>query len=339
MRNFCNGAVVLTDGDLIFYYSGFYVDDGYLVICNGKNHLLTDGRYIESAKKQAKAECYLQSETSLFDLLKTLNVKKIGLIYDYTSAKVYENLLKSGFELYDYTSEHNELAMVKSTEQLTLIKKSCEICEQAFLNVLPFIKEGITELELSAELERNFKRLGAGVGFKTIVAFGAGSSVPHYETSDKKLEPNTPILMDFGCVYKGFLSDMTRTLFFGEPTDKFLKVYELVKTAHLTAVDKITAGITCKQADEIARGVLRDGGYDKFFTHSLGHGIGVKIHEYPSLSPKCQEVLKDGAVFSVEPGVYLEGEFGIRIEDTVTLANGKCLSLMKTDKNLLVIKG
>jgi Xaa-Pro aminopeptidase len=132
---------------------------------------------------------------------------------------------------------------------------------------------------------------------------------------------------------------MTRTLFFGEPTDKFLKVYELVKTAHLTAVDKITAGITCKRADEIARGVLRDGGYDKHFTHSLGHGIGVKIHEYPSLSPKCQEVLKDGAVFSVEPGVYLEGEFGIRIEDTVTLANGKCLSLMKTDKNLLVIKG
>ena len=145
--------------------------------------------------------------------------------------------------------------------------------------------------------------------------------------------------MDFGCVYKGFLSDMTRTLYFGTPTEKFLTVYDKVKTAHLTAVKNITSGMTCKQADAIARDLLKKDGLDKFFTHSLGHGIGVKIHEYPSLSPRCGEILKDGAVFSVEPGVYLEGEFGIRIEDTVTLVNGKCVSLMKSDKDLLVIKG
>lgn len=339
MQNFCDNAVLFTDGDLIFYYAGFYVDDGFLVVHNGVQYLLTDGRYIESAKERASAQCYLQSELSLDDLLDRLGVKNIGLVYGYTSAKLYESLQSKGFTLYDYTDEHNEISSVKSESQLAKIKKACEISEQAFLKTLPFIKEGITELELSAELEHNFKRLGGLVGFETIVAFGKGSSVPHYKTGNVKLEKGMPILMDFGCSYGGFLSDMTRTLFFGEPTGKFLTVYNAVKNAHLKTVNEITSGISCKRADAIARDYLSEFGLAEYFTHSLGHGIGVKIHEYPTLNKKSETILKNGMVFSVEPGVYLEGEFGVRIEDTVTLIDGKAVSLMTTDKELLVIKG
>ena len=339
MRDFCDSAVILTDGDLIFYYANFYVDDGYLVIHGNEKYLLTDGRYIESAKKLSNAKCYLQMELSLKCLLEKLQVKKVGLVYDYTSAKVYDELSKLGYELFDYTAYYNKISAVKSQSQLSKIKRACEISEQAFLNTLPHIKQGITELELSAELEHKFKRLGGGVGFETIVAFGIGSSVPHYKTGDVKLTKNTPILMDFGCSYGGFLSDMTRTLYFGEPNEKFLSVYEAVKNAHLKAVSEIKSGISCKDADAISRDYLKNYNLHEYFTHSLGHGIGVKIHEYPTLNTRSSTVLEDGMVFSVEPGVYLEGEFGVRIEDTVTLKGGKAVSLMTTDKELLIIKG
>ncbi|MBO7215196.1 MAG: aminopeptidase P family protein [Clostridia bacterium] len=339
MQNFVQNAVVLTDGDLIFYYTGFSVDDGFLVILNGDYHLFTDGRYYEAACEQANAKVYLQSETPYQSFLKENGVVKVGLVYDYTSAKEYESLLSQGYSIYDYTSEHNELASIKTSDELSKIKTACEIAERAYLNTLPFIKEGITELELSAELEHNFKRLGAGVGFKTIVAFGKGSSVPHYKTGSVKLKKNTPILIDFGCNYQGFISDMTRTLFFGEPSEKFLLVYNAVKSAHLKAFNEIRSGMTTFEGDKIARDELDRFGLSKYFTHSLGHGIGVKVHEFPTLSPRTKTELKDGMVFSIEPGVYLEGEFGVRIEDTVALQNGKCVSMMTTDKDLLIIKG
>ena len=339
MQCVLDGAVVITDGDLIFYHTDFYVEDGILVIYNGENHLFTDKRYFESALKCAKACVYLQALAPYQKFLQVLKVKKIGLIYGYTTASTFTELQGLGYELFDCTESFNSVYAKKTESQLTRIKKACEITERAFLDTLPFIKEGVTELELSAELEHNFKRLGGGVGFETIVAFGKGSSVPHYKTGNVKLEKNMPILMDFGCVYNGFLSDITRTLFFGEPTLKFRKVYEVVKNAHLKAVKEIRSGITCGEADAIARDYLDKRGYGDKFYHSLGHGIGVKVHEFPTLRKNSETALEDGMVFSVEPGVYLEGEFGVRIEDTVTLENGKCVSLMTTDKDLLIIKG
>lgn len=337
MREFLSNAVVITDGDIIFYYTGFYVDDGFLVICNGKRYLITDGRYIEYARLIADAECYLINEVSLDGLLERLQVNSVGLIYGYTSAALYERLVTGGYNVYDYTGEYNRISAVKTVKQLQTIKTACSVCEKAFLKTLDCVKEGITELELAGELEYNFKKLGAGVGFETIVAFGKGSSVPHYKTGTVKLSNNVPVLMDFGCRVDGFLSDMTRTFFFGTPTDEFVRAYDSVKNAHLTAVNNVTAGITCKQADKIARDCLIKDGLGECFTHSTGHGIGVKIHEYPTLNTKSQTVLENGMVFSIEPGVYLEGKFGIRIEDTFTIENGKCVSLMTTDKNLLVL--
>lgn len=337
MRDFVDNAVVVTDGDIIFYYTGIYVDDGFLVIKNDKNYLITDGRYIESARAIANAECFLGSEISLQTLLTRLEIKSVGLIYGYTSALTYEQLVGFGYQVYDYTLEYNKISAIKNASQLSAIKKACAISEQAFSKTLPLVKEGITELELAGELEYNFRKLGAFVGFETIVAFGKGSSVPHYKTGGVKLQKNMPILMDFGCRYNGLLSDMTRTFFFGKPSEKFISVYESVKQAHLITAQSIKAGTACVEADRFARDYLKRFGYDKYFTHSTGHGIGVKIHEYPTLNTKSQTVLENGMVFSIEPGVYLEGEFGVRIEDTFTLENGRCTSLMKTNKELLVL--
>ena len=337
MKEFDVKAVVIEDGDLIFNYVDYYIEDGFLVIINDKNYLLTDGRYIEHAKIKADAVCYLQSEVSLEELLKSNSVKSVGLVYSKTSALLYERLISKGYSVFDYTSDYNSYSSKKSGKALTRIEKACYITETAFERTLPYIKEGISELELSAMLEYNFKTLGATVGFETIVAFGNGGSVPHYKTSDRRLKKNEPILMDFGSRYEGYLSDMTRTLFFGNPTDRFLTVYNKVQTAWQRAYNQIRSGMTCREADKIARSYLESQDLAKYFTHSLGHGVGVKIHEFPTLNKISDTVLEDGMVFSIEPGVYLENEFGVRIEDTVTLVNGRCKSLMKSDKNPIIL--
>jgi Xaa-Pro aminopeptidase len=214
------------------------------------------------------------------------------------------------------------------------------IAEDAFIELLPEIKEGMTEMEVAALLEYKMRRLGAQeIAFDTIVAFGAHASVPHYETGLTKLKFGDEILIDFGCKVNGYCSDITRTFLFGDDGkhEDFKKAYACVLAAHNLAKEKIVVGVTGKEADAIARNYLIEQGYGDLFTHSLGHGVGLNIHEAPSISPKGDTVLENGMVFSIEPGVYLEGEFGIRIEDTVTLENGKCKSLMNEGKDPIII--
>lgn len=337
MFNFERKALVFADGDLIFYYTGFFVEDGYLIILGDKKYLLTDGRYIEHAKIKTDADCRLLVEYPLVEFLKSKNVETVGIYFNYSSANLYKTLISYGFNVYDCESEYQNLSKIKSESELAKIKKACEITETALVKTLPYIKEGVSELDVSCELEYNFKKLGGKVGFDTIVAFGKNSSVPHYQTSNVKLQPNSPVLIDFGACYGGYLADMTRTLFFGEPNKKFLSVYEAVKTAHLKAVNELRAGMLACEVDLISRSFLKQSGLDKYFLHSLGHGVGVKIHEFPTLSKKSSVKIENGMVFTVEPGVYLEGEFGVRIEDTVTVRNGKCVSLMTLDKEPIII--
>ena len=229
---------------------------------------------------------------------------------------------------------------VKTDEEIKYIQKACNIAEKAWRDTLLFIKEGVTERQVANVLEFNFKKYGAsGTSFDTIVAFGKNASVPHHATGDTKLKNNECVLMDFGCVYKGYCSDMTRTMFYGTPDEKFRMAYLAVLSAHMKAAEGIKEGMTGKEADKIARDVLETLGYGKYFTHSLGHGIGVNIHEYPYLSPKGEAVLKNNMVFSNEPGVYLNGKFGIRIEDSCHLENGKYKTFMKDDKSLIILGG
>jgi len=171
------------------------------------------------------------------------------------------------------------------------------------------------------------------------VAFGANSSVPHHETGLRKLKFGDIILLDFGCKFGGYCSDCTRTFLFGDDKkhQNFKTAYEHVLTAHMLVKERITDGMTGSEADAIARGYLKENGLDKFFSHSLGHGIGVNIHEFPRLSTRSEDILKNNMVFSDEPGVYFEGDFGIRIEDTVTLKDGRAVSLTNSDKKLIIL--
>jgi Xaa-Pro aminopeptidase len=185
------------------------------------------------------------------------------------------------------------------------------------------------------------RALGAeGTSFPTIVAFGAHAAVPHHQTGDTKLKFGDEILIDFGCKINGYCSDITRTFLFGDDGKKeeFKKAYAAVLKAHELVKERVTSGMLGKEADAIAREYLKSQGYGELFTHSLGHGIGLNVHEAPSVSMKGETPLENGMVFSDEPGVYLAGEYGIRIEDTVRLENGKVKSFMsKTDKNLIIL--
>ncbi|MBD5585258.1 MAG: aminopeptidase P family protein [Clostridia bacterium] len=229
---------------------------------------------------------------------------------------------------------------VKQSYEIDNIKKACEITDRAFKELLPRIKEGMTENTVASELEYLMRKYGAsGTSFSTIVAFGKNSSIPHHETGEDRLKFGDIVLIDYGCKVGGYCSDCTRTFLFGDDKkhDEFKKAYAHVLKAHMLVKENVTDGITGREADGFARDYLRTYGLDKFFTHSLGHGIGINVHEHPMLSPKSLDVLKDGMVFSDEPGVYFEGDFGIRIEDTITLSEGKVISLTNSDKNLIIL--
>ena len=336
---------LITDEKQRLYFLGFHSTAGYVMLTPKGTSFVVDSRYISAARKALEPkgiEVILGADYApLMKKAEELGVKTVAIDFTNTTVTGLEYLKKTtGFEFVDASKEIVELMSVKTQEELCYIKKACQIAEKAWLDVIPLIREGMTERELANELEYRFKKFGAsGTSFDTIVAFGKNAAVPHHETGDTKLKKNQCILMDFGCLYKGYCSDMTRTMFFGEPSDKFLGAYLAVLTAHVKCAEGIVEGMSGKEADAIAREHLSSLGYGKYFTHSLGHGIGVNIHEFPTLSPKGEATLKENMVFSNEPGVYLDGKFGIRIEDSAYIAGGKYVSFMKDDKSLVVIQG
>lgn len=330
--------ILITKPEVILHLTGAYAE-GYLLI-GDKNYLFTDPRYFYAVKNSIKDEKIVALLGGLSEVKELLQEKSlVGLDFSYESVNLYKEI-KKVTEVFDATDRINRRIARKNETQLEFVQASCSICEKAFWATLPSIKLGMTELELASILEYNFKALGAsGTSFDTIIAFGENSAVPHHQTSNATLKKDSVILMDFGCKVSGYCSDMTRTLFFGSPTEEFLQAYSAVQSAHEKAKQNIKSGMSARFADKFARKSLEKKGYGEHFTHSLGHGIGTSIHEYPSLSPKSGDevILKNGYVFSIEPGVYFDGKFGIRIEDTVALIGGVVKSFMTDDLNLKII--
>ena len=327
---------------LMRYLAGFAAENGCVIVDSQGTTLYTDKRYIEAAEKlffgtDVTAAMYNQEEV----LARLKGYQSVGISFRETSHVEYLALEKAGVLLKDVDSCLDKAMSVKNEWELECIAKACSIAEDAFNALLPQIQEGMTETEVAALLEYNMRKLGAqGLSFETIVAFGAHAAVPHHETGETKLCFGDEILIDFGCRVNGYCSDCTRTFLFGDDGkhEEFKKAYASVLKAHELAKEKITAGMTGKEADAIARDSLKADGYGELFTHSLGHGIGLNVHEYPSVSPRGESTLENGMVFSDEPGVYEAGKYGIRIEDTVTLKDGKVESFMsKADKKLLIL--
>lgn len=336
---------LITDEKQRLYFTGFHSSAGYLMFNKRKKYFIVDKRYLYAAKKKLSSKGYevlcANDFSYLVDCVNFLNVKTLGIDFSKTNLSqfaLFKKLLPDTCYK-DIGAELAEEMSVKYPEEINVIAKACKIAEKSFNQVLKSLKVGVTEKEIAAELEYLFEKNGASdKSFDSIIAFGPNSAVPHHESGKTRLKHDMPVLMDFGCIYEGYCSDMTRTLWFGdEPTPAFLDAYNAVYDAHMEAFNKIVPGMNGGEADALARDVLTSRGYGNVFTHSLGHGVGVNIHEAPWLAPKRDNLLLDGMVFSDEPGVYFDGKFGIRIEDTIYLEDGKAKTFMQDDKKLIVV--
>lgn len=327
---------------LLRYLTGIEPENGCAIVDQSGTTLYTDMRYMEAAEKLLQGTdvtpvLYKQSE--LLERLK--DYESVGVSFDQISHVEYLTLENAGVKLVNVDEPLKQAMSVKNDWELENIQKACEIAEDAFNALLPQIQEGMTETEVAALIEYEMRKRGAqGLAFETIVAFGAHAAVPHHETGLTKLAFGDEILIDFGCRVNGYCSDITRTFLFGDDGkhEEFKKAYAAVLTAHNLVKENLKSGMTGKAGDAIAREYLKSQGLGELFTHSLGHGIGLNVHEAPAVSPRSDAVLKDNMVFSDEPGVYKAGEFGIRIEDTITLKDGKVMSFMsKTDRELVIL--
>ena len=222
------------------------------------------------------------------------------------------------------------LRAVKEGPEIETIRKSCHIAAKAIRIVQPHIKTGRTELSVSHELEDVMQAMGAkGPSFNLIVGFGPHAALPHHETSERKLKNNEAVLMDYGCVYGNYCSDITRTIFHGKPTEEFRKVYAIVAASQKAGIAAVRAGAKTRAVDAACRDLIAAAGYGQYFIHGTGHGVGLEIHESPTLNTKSEEILKEGMTVTVEPGIYLPGNFGVRIEDSVLVKNSGCEILTK----------
>ena len=336
-------AMLTADSDLRSYLIGFPSSFGFVYTDAQETVFFTDPRYAEGAKAALKGT-YIkveiaQSQDSVLEYVKSRKVRTLAVPMERVTVPFQKRLNDYKFRLADSMPAFTKAMSVKTGEEISKVARACEIAEEAYLLLLNDLKEGMTENEVAGYLEYLMRKCGAeNRSFDTIAAFGKNSSVPHHACGQDKLKKGMPVLLDFGCRFGGYCSDITRTFLFGKSEDdEFKRVYDCVYEAHMIAAENIREGMTGKQADAFARDRLKKDGLDKFFTHSLGHGIGINIHEYPTLSMRSEQILENDMIFSIEPGVYFENKFGIRIEDSVRLQNGKVVSFMKTDKKLTVL--
>ena len=228
------------------------------------------------------------------------------------------------------------MSIIKTYDEVRNLRKAAKIGSECFEYICTLIKPGMTEKEIARYIYEFFVKNGAsGLSFDTIVGSGINSAQIHSTPTYRIIQENDIILFDMGCIYNGYCSDMSRTVFVGKPTERQEEIYSLVYKTYLNAVNNIKIGNTAKEADLLGRKLIIDNGYN--YAHALGHGVGTKVHEDPLISPKREDILKENMVFSVEPGIYLENEFGVRIEDTVLVTKFGCISLTKSKKDYIIL--
>ena len=327
------------------YFTGFPSSDGYLLVTKKDAVLFADSRYIEAAQKGAFCEArqVTRVSTEVKDYVREKNILKIYTERERLTVSMAD-FLKTVFLPCRVTPSKrlekkiDEIRMVKSPEEIEYIKKAQAIAEDAFEHILAFIKPGVTERQIALELDFYMLSHGAeALSFETIAVAGKKTSMPHGVPDDSIVKIGDFITMDFGAVYKGYHSDMTRTVAVGEISAEQKKIYEIVLQAQLNALNILSEGVTGKEADDAARSVISDAGYGDYFGHGTGHGVGIEIHEQPNVSMRNDSPLKAGNVVTVEPGIYLPGKFGVRIEDMAVITENGYENLTKTPKELIIL--
>lgn len=326
------------------YLSGFTGSAGYLLIASGDAVLVTDSRYTEQATNQAPDYRVLQVRSGwdwLLGLLKDSGIKRLGFESQNMTVATYHSLLEAIKE--DGSLGHVSLMAasgiaedqrtIKDSEELAQLQKAIDASDAAMEAVCPAIQEGMTEREVAWRMEVAMRDFGAdGTSFDTIVAAGPNGAMAHHRPSSRPIQRGEPIVIDMGAKAGGYCSDITRTVVVGEPDDRFRKIYDIVLGAQLTAIHTVRAGMTGEECDGLARSVIAEAGYGDNFGHSLGHGVGLAVHEYPRVSPKSTDPLNPNTVFTVEPGIYVTGWGGVRIEDIVILGDDGATPLSKAAK-------
>lgn len=344
-----DAAVIVTETNRR-YFTGFHSSNGILIISKKGCVFITDSRYTEAAKKAAAngkpmAECEIIESVSGDDfanILKRLEVKTACLERSLTVER-FESL-QGAAENVKFTASKGLMSVIaamrviKTAEEIETIKAAAQMANDAFSKILEFIKPGVSEKEIALTLDCYMRKNGAdGNSFDTIAVSGKNTSLPHGVPSDKIVESGEFVTMDFGVLYNGYCSDMTRTVAVGKPSDEMVKIYDTVLTAHKNVLKVVKDGTTCKQADFAARDYIAGAGYGDCFRHSTGHGVGLDIHELPNLSPLSPDTLRSGMVVTDEPGIYLDGKFGVRIEDMLLVTDDGSQSFSIPQKDLIIL--
>jgi Xaa-Pro aminopeptidase len=332
---------VATEINHVHYLSGFTGTNGIVVISPPKAYFLTDFRYGVQAQKEVKDCKIIIAGRQLITELPKLPVfsrgTRVGLEGDFISLNMLEKLKELlPAVIFRPTSQLVEsLSVIKDNDEIGRIRKAVHIADKAFSEILDEIKPGVKEKDIALELEYKMRILGAeNASFETIVASGQRSAMPHGRASDKKLRKGDFVTLDFGCLYQGYASDITRTVVLGKATEKQKKIYDIVLTAQRAACKAVRPGMACSRLDSVARDIIMKAGYGDNFGHGLGHGIGLMVHDKPVLSPQSNDVLEPGMVVTIEPGIYISNWGGVRIEDDVLVtANGGQI-LSKSPKEL-----
>ena len=334
-------ALITTNEKTCLYLSKFLFSDGMIFVTKKDAYLFTDFRYIEAAEKEVVG-CTVSVGNRYEEIRKIIaeeGVKTIGFEDDLLSVAELERFKKefSSCTFAPMGGVVRAAAEYKDAEEMALVRDAQAITDAAFAAVLPLLRPDMTETDVAAEIEYQMKKRGAsGTSFDTIAVSGTNSARPHGVPRPVTLEKGF-LTMDFGCIYRGYCSDMTRTVVIGKADDEMKKVYNTVLAAQRAALSAVHAGMTGAELDKIARDVIYEAGYEGCFGHGLGHGVGIYIHENPRVSPNGKTVLTTGHIFTVEPGIYLKGKYGVRIEDMVQMTEEGPLDITKSPKELIEI--
>jgi Xaa-Pro aminopeptidase len=327
------------------YLSGFTGSSGFLLIAPTHALLATDFRYVEQAKQEAPTyeSTHVKGELCswLPQLACDLGWRKLGFEADHISVATYHKLgnaietKRLNLELLPTASLVEQLRSIKEPEELLLIGKAAELADAAFQYAKSTVHPAMTEMEAAWGIESFLRQGGSeGIPFEIILASGPNSALPHAKPGTKVIQSGEPVLVDMGARIGGYCSDFSRTICVGQPDTKLLEIYDVVLEAQLAAIEGVESGMNASQADALARTVIEKSGYGDAFGHSLGHGVGLEVHESPTLSSSSSDLLSNGMVFTIEPGIYIAGCGGVRIENTVILEKGKVKVITRSEKRL-----
>lgn len=325
-----------------YYVSGFTGSTGYALVLKEKNYFITDFRYITQVKEECPGFEILEISTNktLGDVLEELELNTLGFEDDFMTVEGLETLKKSYHgELVPMKRFIDKIRQIKREDEVLLMKKAQSIADESFGYMLDFIKPGMSEKKVYLELVSQLNKRGAqGESFKAIVASGVRGALPHGSATEKIIEEGELLTLDFGCIYQGYCSDMTRTICVGKASEKQKEIYHIVLRAQKEALKAIKPGAVCREIDKIARDIITEAGYGENFGHGLGHGVGLEVHENPRLNQVDESILQAGMVVTDEPGIYIPGFGGVRIEDIVLVTESGAEILSTSNKELIELE-